>query len=223
MNVEELKIDGTKLQILDAAERLFSVHGFEATSLRAITSAADVNLGAVNYHFTSKEALIVAVLKRRFKPLNDERLALLDRYEADAGGAPLPVHKILEALFRPALDLLSRPAEGGEFFLKLISQFLADPNNSLKSLVKEEFAESKRRFLEALSRALPSVTEEDIYWRMHFTMGAFIHTVSHGGLLETSSCGKYRITDTAETLVRIIDFCAAGFHSKNDTTGGDPR
>ena len=39
-----------------AAER-----GFAACSLRAVTAAAGVNLGAVNYHFRSKEALIQAV------------------------------------------------------------------------------------------------------------------------------------------------------------------
>ena len=41
----------TKERILDAAEALFMEHGFEATSLRALTAAAGVNLAAVNYHF----------------------------------------------------------------------------------------------------------------------------------------------------------------------------
>jgi len=38
----------TKERILDAAERLLAKKGFEATSLRAITAEADVNLAAVN-------------------------------------------------------------------------------------------------------------------------------------------------------------------------------
>ena len=45
-------------------------HGYEATSLRAITAAADVNLAAVNYHFGSKEELFQAVLTRRLDPMN---------------------------------------------------------------------------------------------------------------------------------------------------------
>ena len=45
----------TKERILDVAETLFMEHGYEATSLRAITAAADVNLAAVNHHFGSKE------------------------------------------------------------------------------------------------------------------------------------------------------------------------
>src|SRR4051812_264478 len=42
---------GTKSRILDAAEALFVEHGFEATSMRALSAAAGVNLAAVNYHF----------------------------------------------------------------------------------------------------------------------------------------------------------------------------
>jgi len=44
----------TKERILDAAETLFMEHGYEATSLRALTTAADVNLAAVNYHCGTK-------------------------------------------------------------------------------------------------------------------------------------------------------------------------
>src|SRR3954462_8973427 len=47
----------TTEKILDTAEALFMEHGFEATSLRAITTAAGVNLASVNYHFGSKEEL----------------------------------------------------------------------------------------------------------------------------------------------------------------------
>jgi len=38
----------TKERILDAAEALFMEHGFEGTSLRVITTAADVNLASAH-------------------------------------------------------------------------------------------------------------------------------------------------------------------------------
>src|SRR5215208_2869630 len=79
----------TKTRILDAAESLFMEHGFEATSLRQLTSAAAVNLAAVNYHFGSKEELFQAVLTRRLDPMNQERFALLDELERAAHGRPL--------------------------------------------------------------------------------------------------------------------------------------
>ena len=56
---------GTKTRILDAAEALFTEHGYEATSMRQLTAAAGANLAAVNYHFGSKEELFQAVLTRR--------------------------------------------------------------------------------------------------------------------------------------------------------------
>src|SRR3954462_6664616 len=85
----------TKTRILDAAELLFMEHGYEATSLRSLTAAAGVNLASVNYHFGSKDVLFQAVLTRRLDPMNQERIALLEKLERDAGGKPLAVEKIL--------------------------------------------------------------------------------------------------------------------------------
>src|SRR5512146_465631 len=90
-------INATKERVLDTAEALFMEHGFEATSLRAITAAASVNLAAVNYHFGSKEELFQSVLTRRLDPMNQARVALLDRYERETPG-PLPCERILAAL-----------------------------------------------------------------------------------------------------------------------------
>src|ERR1700722_14976319 len=98
----------TKTAILDAAERLFASYGFEGTSLRTITAEAHANLGAVNYHFTSKSGLILAVLKRMFQPVNQERLRLLGELEMKAKEKPLEIEEILEALFRPPVELVNR-------------------------------------------------------------------------------------------------------------------
>jgi len=87
----------TRERILDAAESLFVEHGFEATSMRMITGRAGVNLAAINYHFGSKEALIQDVFRRRLTWLNQERLRALERYEAEAKGAPLKPHQIVHA------------------------------------------------------------------------------------------------------------------------------
>src|SRR5271166_4719878 len=96
----------TKDRILNAAERLFARDGFEATSLRAITTEAAVNLAAVNHHFKSKEALVQAVIARRMGPISAQRLALLDAYEAEADGAPVALEKILDAFLRPIIELV---------------------------------------------------------------------------------------------------------------------
>src|SRR5215813_4840679 len=90
----------TKARILDAAEKFFGTNGFEATSLREITSEADVNLAAVNYHFHSKDSLIDAVIARRIEPVNQIRLEMLE-----AAGPDPTLDQILTAFLTPVLNL----------------------------------------------------------------------------------------------------------------------
>src|SRR5258706_5167560 len=108
----------TKTRILDAAEQLFMEHGFEATSMRQLTSAAGVNLAAVNYHFGSKEELFQAVLTRRLDPMNQERIELLQKVEREAGGKPLSCENVLFAMLIPALrPSRDQPLRGKEILL----------------------------------------------------------------------------------------------------------
>src|ERR1700675_3405038 len=89
----------TKTKILNAAEKLFALNGFDATSLRDITAEAQVNLAAVNYHFQSKDSLIDAVILRRIEPVNRRRVEMLDT----AGPSP-SVEQIVEAFLAPLLE-----------------------------------------------------------------------------------------------------------------------
>jgi len=221
VRADEEELGETKVAVLNAAERLFAAHGFKATSVRAITDHAQANLGAVNYHFASKDELILAVLRRRMKPLNAERLVLLDRFEADAEGKPLRIEQILDALFRPPTELVARGAKGGRFFLRLMAQCLADPGTYLQPLVEEEFAEKNRRFHAAIRRSLPYLSSDEVHWRLHFAHGVFLHTIANAHVLELSSERRCRVRDVEGTLARMIDFCAAGFvaHEREKAKG----
>src|SRR5437868_14879055 len=88
----------TKVRILDAAEKLFGMNGFEATSLRDITAAADVNLAAINYHLHSKGSLTDAIVARRIEPVNKKRFELLE-----AAGPHRTVEQILTAFMAPVM------------------------------------------------------------------------------------------------------------------------
>src|SRR5271156_4839584 len=101
----------TKDRILDAAERLFARVGIEATSLRAITAEADANLASVNYYFQSKGALVQAVIVRRLGPITKRRLELLDACERSVGSGPLPIEQVLNAFFRPVVEIYGSHAK----------------------------------------------------------------------------------------------------------------
>ena len=204
----------TKARILDAAETLFMEHGFEATSLRAITAAAAVNLAAVNYHFGSKEELFQAVLTRRLDPMNQERVDLLTRLEHEAAPAPLPCDRILSAMFVPALKLARDPERGGKDFLRLLGRAYADPAPFIRKFLAGQYAVMIARFKAAFARALPDLPKKELSWRLHFIMGALSYTLAGTDALRLIAELAPAETANDELLLnRLAPFLLAGLQS----------
>lgn len=53
----------TKQEILDASLELFSVHGFEATSISQIADAVGIRKASLYSHFESKQAILDTLIK----------------------------------------------------------------------------------------------------------------------------------------------------------------
>lgn len=58
----------TKERLLNEAEILFAQKGYNAVSVREITTAASCNVAAINYHFGSKQNLYLEVFRARWVP-----------------------------------------------------------------------------------------------------------------------------------------------------------
>ena len=110
----------TKTSLLNAAEMLFAERGIESTSLRAITSEAQANIAAVNYHFGSKDSLVREVFARRLRPLNAERLRRLNLVEGAA--EPPALVEVLDAFIRPVIELHLDMDEGGSHFVRMMGR-----------------------------------------------------------------------------------------------------
>jgi TetR/AcrR family transcriptional regulator len=61
----------TKEKLLETATGLFAERGYDGVSIRDIAKASGCNLGAVTYHFGSKEALFGTVVETRLAPLKE--------------------------------------------------------------------------------------------------------------------------------------------------------
>lgn len=203
----------TRVRILDAAQALFTEQGFEATTLRQITGAAEVNLAAVNYHFGSKEELIHEVFRRRLTWLNQQRLRELDRLEAAAGGGPLKPSRILEVFFGAALKMAADTKGGGRTFMRLLGRTYTKPSEFVRGFLAEEYAAVLARFKAALIKALPGVPEEEILWRFHFMMGAMSYALSGTDALHIVA--KHALDDgDAEALyARLMSFMLGGLRA----------
>lgn len=66
----KLKVPDTKERIIEVATMLFADRGYEGASIREIAKIAEVNLAAVNYHFSNKQNLYHEVLRHGFVRFN---------------------------------------------------------------------------------------------------------------------------------------------------------
>lgn len=194
----------TREKLLNTAEQLFAEHGLERVSVRDITNAAGANLGAINYHFGSKDRLIAVMFERRLIPMNSERLRRLDEIEAAAGSSPASVESILEAFIRPTIELSS-----GGIFTRLLGRILSEPRPCVEALCKSHFDPVRNRFDAALRRALPHLTSRDVFWRLSFTFGLL-----HHWLMKSPSWNpEWAADDTEQQVQRLIGFAAAGMRA----------
>ncbi len=201
----------TKSRILDAAEQLFMEHGFEATSLRSLTSSAGVNLAAVNYHFGTKEELFQSVLTRRLDPMNQERIDLLAKLEREAAGRPIAVERILASMLVPALRLARDERRGGKNFLRLLGRAYADPAPFIRHFLSAQYAGMISRYKEAFHVALPHLSRQELTWRLHFVMGALSYTLAGTDALKLFSQVTAVEKDNDELLIqRLAPFLVAG-------------
>ena len=162
----------TKDRILDAAERLIGEQGYAATSLRQIIAEAGVNLAAVHYHFGSKEELLFAVIQRKVGPVNQQRIELLDRYEAEAGKKPPAVEQILDAFLSP----MGHVAGTHPQFVRVMGRVIAE--GMLPSVLEKNFPEVQARFFAAMRRATPHLSEREFQARIQFLIGVVAHTMT---------------------------------------------
>ena len=205
----------TKDRILNAAEKLFARDGFDATSLRAITTEADVNLAAVNYHFKSKDALTLEVFARHLRPVAEQRKALLEAYLAAAGEGALELEPILAAFIRPVLEVGSCALkDNGVAAQLLIGRIYSAPHEFASKMFDENFKDTVKQFHAALHRALPDLPVEETLWRMHFTIGALAHTLAGASLLSLISGGLCDTTDMVRVERQLVAFAAAGLRAE---------
>jgi AcrR family transcriptional regulator len=64
-NKHQLRTEETQAKILDAAEVIFSEHGFENTQLEEVATRAGHTRGAIYAHYSDKEDLFLALMQHR--------------------------------------------------------------------------------------------------------------------------------------------------------------
>ncbi|ACA86820.1 MULTISPECIES: TetR/AcrR family transcriptional regulator [Shewanella] len=199
----------TKTRILDAAEKLFAERGFSETSLRLITSKAEVNLASVNYHFGSKKELIRAVLARYldvFMPVASARIVTLQSSEEGAS-----LNDIFSSLVEPLLDLNQLRAEGTSTFLQLLGRGYIESQGHLRWFITTHYGEHLTQFVKAVADSAPHIPPAEMFWRLHFTLGTVVFTMASADALTEIAAADFNEHNDIEAVIRkVIPYLSAG-------------
>ncbi|MFT5236333.1 MAG: AcrR family transcriptional regulator [Shewanella sp.] len=199
----------TKTRILDSAEKLFAERGFSETSLRLITSKAEVNLASVNYHFGSKKELIRAVLARYldvFMPVASAEIVKLQNSDKTAS-----LNDIFSALVEPLLDLNQLRTEGTRTFLQLLGRGYIESQGHLRWFITTHYGEHLSLFVKAVAESAPHIPPAEMFWRLHFTLGTVVFTMASADALTEIAAADFNEHNDIEAVIRkVIPYLSAG-------------
>ncbi|MBD3584563.1 TetR/AcrR family transcriptional regulator [Salinimonas sp. HHU 13199] len=199
----------TKIQILDVAEALFAEQGFDQTSMRAITSGASVNLASVNYHYGSKKNLIQSVFKRYFDILMPRIDETLDSLPLSTGRQGIV--ELLEALVPPMLCLNDVRPNGTATFVMLLGKGYNETQGHLRRFIMGHYGHSVTKLLTEIHRRLPDIQNDELFWRLHFAMGAFVFSMSSSSALTQIAHSDFnQDVDVVGVIDHLIPFVATG-------------
>ena len=84
----------TRQRLLSSTVRCLAEHGWSAATVSVIAAEAGISRGALQHHFPTREALVVAALEYMF----EERAALVARTAAPTGEGAERVHTVVRTL-----------------------------------------------------------------------------------------------------------------------------
>ena len=204
----------TKDRLVAAATTLFAERGFHGTTVRDIAELADANVAAGNYHYGSKKALYLEVLRAQFAEVR----ALLD-----ARGANPPTRE-LERLDRPALVRILRtrvrvmlemllgppPSVHGT----LMQREMVDPSEAMPVIVAEFIRPMFEEMYDIVAHLAPSLGRQSVERCVHsiIAQGLF-YRFNRPAVLEMLAIEEYPETLAGELTDHIAEFSLGGLEA----------
>lgn len=175
----------TASAILDAAEKLFRQHGFQATTIDEIAETADVSVGSVYVHFENKAGLYLALVERALE-INEVAMGKV---------ADLGLSSPLERVFAAGEAYLSFHLQHPGAF-QMIALRALEPSTGMQE-VETRIAERVQRLVDTVEADLRAAIEVgevrpelDASRTMRFLWGAW-----NGVISMTLRDDRFRIDD----------------------------
>ena len=113
----------TKQEILEASLELFSVQGFEATSISQITNAVGIRKASLYSHFENKQAILDALVQEVLEQYEGHSLFARADWKKDAGSLPQTADDAVQMIQGQIRFILHDPAISRARKMLVIEQF----------------------------------------------------------------------------------------------------
>jgi AcrR family transcriptional regulator len=179
--VERENPQATRRRILAAAGRLFAERGFRGATLREIARRARVNLASANYHFGSKQALYLEVVRGEFEKL--ER-----RLEARGAHVGAPVDtltraELVELLRRRVETMLETLLDDASVHGPIMLREMSEPSGALPVIVKQYIDPQRRMMDRIFARLAPELPPAEIEFCTRSLVGQVFFYLTHKAAL----------------------------------------
>lgn len=199
--------EGTRVLLLDTAERLFALQGYAATGVRQIADEAGVNLGAIHYYWRTKDMLCRDALERRLIPVLAHRTEGLDRVQNEEAG----LAALLDASHRPSLLAGGVSDHEAGSFRRFYGRMLFDPSPEVQAILASLLDEYAVRFVEMLRKRCAGLSDNEFYWRVTFMYGAFLYAHTQHTRTTALWGGRFDQSNYADAARFLTQFLEGAF------------
>lgn len=118
---------------------------------------------------------------------------------------------VFESLRGPLRNLNDVRPNGTSRFMLLIGRGYTDVQGHLRWFITTRYSDALSLFTESVMKANPKLSQEELFWRLHFTLGTCVFTMaSSQALLEIAENDYGKAMDAKSVVDQLIPFLAAG-------------
>ena len=210
----------TRERILSAAQELFSEKGFEATSVRDITTEAGCNVASVNYHFGGKDNLYLETFRSMLVVLREQRLAVLGELMARDPAPTLEefLESFAEGFIEPLVD-----ESRGRMFTILVSREMFNPRLPHNVFVDEFIQPLLERAITSLAEVGPPLDPAAARLCIMSMVGQLLHAIKAHHLFACHDHPEVVPESLADYVSHFVRFSAGGIRACAGKAGSAPE
>ena len=137
-------------------------------------------------------------------------------------GVTFSLEELLELLVEQALAVKPRSGNDLSIFMRLLGLAFSQSQGHLRKYLEEVYGKVFRRYMYLVHEAAPGIPPLELFWRVHFMLGAAAFSMSGIKALRAMAESDFGVDTSIEQVMRLmVPFLAAGMRSESGVT--DPR